>query len=861
MIIKFISNITATLYIDQEEIALLYAGKIFKYQLEIGSYLLEVIPEDKNIAAYVEDYELIEEKQTLKRIEFDVTPDKLVAYDNEELTAADENSCGQTLCFSERGIAVEKRYGVERFVTRDGKIWIVNNMHDISAQNESSSTLDTRRYDWCGRLEYSSEKKKKMFLPVLKNAKWGICDMRQCRPKDEVVSCVYDKVSAIYADWELAVCRKGSNVVMVNLNNDKYGNGHELAGQHVVAPAGEELYKTVCDEMYPVVRIDVDSWFSIDSCRTIESKSYLPHSAVVCRNGKYGILTSRNATPKYVYDDLFSKDIDGKLTRSFNTSLPLIACRGSLLGLVDANGIELTPFIYDDVFFVGELVAAQKGNAYLLLDKNGMELLPILFEDIQYDSESYIVKSNGKVGVYSVEKNDLLLPCIYDSIGQIEYKISHMWGPETIYAYLCMKNGKKGVVTKDGQLVLECRYEEIRPMILHSMGSFAAVVGYILKENGRYGLSTCNESKHMYDDIYFVHDEDCNGYAIVQKGKKWGCITYNGEVVFDIEYDSITTLDWWTCNDESYLTFLCSKDCKTYVRDEKGKFSKCLDYEEVTPYVQPLEGETRFSFVRKNGLLGLISGVVYPYILVDCKYDTLDVVTLGNKYVYLCGSRNGKKSVIVCAINNVEPARIFEVDCDEIRPVMDSVQKSSRYNKDCDAFVFVKDGKHGVMGLDGAIIVPALYDEIVQVEKDNDGKIAYFVTRHNDKLAVFNTTRRCIIPAAYDKIMFNNNYFVVRNGDAYGLYSLEGQLMLPCVHRDYAGLTTWQEQEFSRMKKIPDNEDPYASIPITIWSAEYNTYVAFNSESGSVIISVPMHFEKMMAVLKNYKDKYLERMR
>ena len=68
MIVKFISNIDATLYIDQEQVALLYAGKIYKYQLEIGSYLLEVVPVDNTIDAYVEDYELKEEKQTLKRL-------------------------------------------------------------------------------------------------------------------------------------------------------------------------------------------------------------------------------------------------------------------------------------------------------------------------------------------------------------------------------------------------------------------------------------------------------------------------------------------------------------------------------------------------------------------------------------------------------------------------------------------------------------------------------------------------------------------------------------------------------------------------------------------------------------------------
>ena len=48
-------------------------------------------------------------------------------------------------------------------------------------------------------------------------------------------------------------------------------------------------------------------------------------------------------------------------------------------------------------------------------------------------------------------------------------------------------------------------------------------------------------------------------------------------------------------------------------------------------------------------------------------------------------------------------------------------------------------------------------------------------------------------------------------------------------------------------------------IPIEIWEAEYNTYVAFNRESGTIISGNPLPFEELCTLLKKYKQTYLSR--
>lgn len=863
MIVKFISNIDATLYIDQEQVALLYAGKIYKYQLEIGSYLLEVVPVDNTVDAYVEDYELIEEKQTLKRLDFIVKDQENRLSKSKEVSLRQENTeIYPSLCdYNDRGIAVGTRYGIERFVTRDGKIWIVNDIKKVSVANASKFVLDSDRYDWCGHLQISQKTNGCSYLTVVKNDKWGVCIVEEYNSPKLLVPCIYDKVVSVYADWDLIIFQKDSYRVLVNLNGEKYNKEHELSGQYLVAPIGEELCQVICDELYPVVRVEKHEWFSLGSMSEKKVEIFFPHSVVAYKNGKYGLCHLRSANPNFVYDDLFSKCEDGKLTKIFHENIPIIARRGNFLGLVNANGLELTSFIYDDIYLVGEIIVAKKHDKYSLLDKSGMQLTPMVFDNIRYENESYIVATDKKCGIYSFSDNALLLPCVYDSISQIEYKVRHTFTHDTIYAYLCVKEGKKGVFDKEGKSVIECNFEDIRALE-NSFRGIPEYDGYLLKQNGRYGWWTHSKgivSECLYDAVETICDEEGYGYIIVKKNQKWGCYSFNGQIIFDIEYDSIRYNGCSLVGNDWLMMFLCSKDRKTYVNDAQGINYQVLDYEEVIPCVSSSTLCKGYFYVKKNGLLGLNKGVNYPIEYVKCEYGSLNVMTVGNKYIYASGKKKGKMYLIICSVNGGEPDRVHEVDCDKIYPALDSTHKEyslSSNHQDRYAFVFVKDEKQGIIELNGEIVVPAIYDEIVQVEKDERDKVAFFMTRQNDKIAAFDIKRRCIVPAAYQDIVFKKKYFVVSKDGCVGIYSLDGSSILPCIFSQYPKLTSHQFNVYSELKKNPKSDNWGNDIPITIWGAEYNTYVAFNSESGAIIVSNPMPFEEIMAVLKNYKENY-----
>lgn len=127
-------------------------------------------------------------------------------------------------------------------------------------------------------------------------------------------------------------------------------------------------------------------------------------------------------------------------------------------------------------------------------------------------------------------------------------------------------------------------------------------------------------------------------------------------------------------------------------------------------------------------------------------------------------------------------------------------------------------------------------------------------------LAVYDINHRCVIPAACQNIVFRKNYFVVTKDNSFGIYSVEGRLLLPCLFNQKTNLCRRYSEFFSDLIKNPNSNKMSDMIPIEIWEAEYNTYVAFNRESGTIISGNPLPFEELCTLLKKYKQTYLSRL-
>ena len=949
MIVKFISNVQADLVLDQEFIVLLEANKLFKYDLDRGTYLLEVIPTDKNISPYTQDLLVSDIAQQLVRIYHEKTSDDLlpnVPLDNKIIDTNDDllginkknfetiyqdedyiirrnekkiisisantndiigeyeivdeideyqefavskqhidcktygfiNIKGKEILpfiyeqatnFNRNNIAKVKRFGIERFINRDGRVWMLNDCKKMHSSNEVFFLLDSNQYDWCGILIEPNEQSyfypDVCFLPVIKNNKWGLCQLEIIRryhettidsvKVTEIVKCVYDEIISIYIDKSMILFRQGENCILVNFNGSKYEDNSELKGQYIIAPPGEIFYKAICEHIYPIVKEKViykrNDYYYDKKCL-----AYSPHSYVLFKNGKYGICTSSIDKIKYCYDDVFLNEMNGNSSKSFYENIPLIVKQNQFFGLVNSTGIALTQVDYQYIHFTGEVFIAKKNNRYTFLDKKGEKLTNKGYDDIYFENGSYIVKSKGKYGVFSIENYDLLIKCQFEKIEHIEYKTNFI-ERTTDYAYLCSKDGKYGIINKYGEKKLDYKFDEIIVCEFHSQGQ-EYIGGYLLKKGTRCGFYSPFRGiilKCQFDEIVHV-STGSETYFVVRNNDQWGCYECSGKKVFDFLYDSVKYLDDCNNNGDYVARFACLINRRNYIIDVNHNSYGYVECDDIIP----LWYSSNYCLVRKGSYYGFNINVFTT--ILRCEYDLIKVLEIDDDNIYFLVVENGNKRLIIYNQNNRRIKLSHNLDCDDLFAVSNSIVHEFEYyyysNGDVFSFVFNKDGKQGIMDIKGEIILPAIYDEITHVEQSSENDSIYVYIKQNNLLGIIGISKNRqdrIVPFEYHKIKREKNNFIVYKDDCCGLYSCKGNILLSCIFEENLNLNA---NQLSTKTKLLINPKTNSYIPVEIWRSLDNKFVAFNLESGIVIIETPQLFDDLVVSLERYKKNYLK---
>lgn len=134
----------------------------------------------------------------------------------------------------------------------------------------------------------------------------------------------------------------------------------------------------------------------------------------------------------------------------FENGLTLIT-QDNKYGVVDADGTEIIPCKYEDVYPIEHNNFVVKlGNLYGVLDKWGTEVIPMqyfLLGGVINDS-MIAIASNNKVGLISTE-NKVMIPCIYDGIELLDVAL--------VKARL---EDRYGLYTLKGEEILSVKYKE-----------------------------------------------------------------------------------------------------------------------------------------------------------------------------------------------------------------------------------------------------------------------------------------------------------------------------------------------------------------------------------------------------------------
>lgn len=245
-----------------------------------------------------------------------------------------------------------------------------------------------------------------------KDGKWGYVDTGL----NVVIPAIYDDakcfsegLAAVKITEKYGYVDKQGRFILPPLYEDAHPFKSGLASVQMgkkwgfINSRGDFLVQPYLDEAFPFgtggmapVRVDSDCYFIDSSGHRIESQRIDSDGELLAVHSFY--YTSKNP-----------------LTLSGH-----IIKRNGFWGLVNLNGDELVPFIYDE------------------------RITPY----IEYFGRLLLCNKDNKVGIIS-DNNDVVLPCEYDSIEEIE---------DSDLAFL-IKDGKWGLVDKDGAIVVDPIFE------------------------------------------------------------------------------------------------------------------------------------------------------------------------------------------------------------------------------------------------------------------------------------------------------------------------------------------------------------------------------------------------------------------
>lgn len=208
--------------------------------------------------------------------------------------------------------------------------------------------------------------------------------------------------------------------------------------------------------------------------------------------------------------------------------------RNNKVGLVNAeDGTWLLPAEYDRIektrIPLSEIFVGGKMG---YIDDWGRIVLPAHYDDaIALDGNTYFaVKESEKWGVYSKEKNDIVVPIQYD---KLDYCGGCGSKPDYVYALL---DGKWGIVSFENKTLLPFEYEFPGHQGMRS-GNW---VTNLTKENRELIINIASGKEYFEAD--YQESKLVNGFLALKKGRKYALVNSDGAQISDFEYEGIEGL-------------------------------------------------------------------------------------------------------------------------------------------------------------------------------------------------------------------------------------------------------------------------------------------------------------------------------
>ncbi|PXY44851.1 WG repeat-containing protein [Flavobacterium hydrophilum] len=385
-----------------------------------------------------------------------------------------------------------------------------------------------------------------------------------------------------------------------------------------------------------------------------------------------------------------------------------------------------------------------QNNKYGLKKGNVVVLQPE-YDNIDYRNEDFFAVKKGNLFGLLNKEGKTILETKYDSIGN------------GINSVIVKKSDKYGVFNNEGKEILPVKYNKV----LYS-NTISKTVLIKNKENNLELIINGQPSTFLFDNLVFYKNT-----VIVTKDSKKGLI-FNGNLVYNIEYDNISTDGKSfnynnsikkTLDTRKFLAF--GNDQNVFILEKEKKFG-FINNETL---IYPVEME-RLNFdiarrvvtVEKNKLKGAYFIDTKKYL--DIIYD--DIHFDGVQYIEV--KKNKLSGMIDYKLQTVIPIEY------------DDLQVQGFNN----GFKAVKNNKKGWVSLKGEVIIPMIYDEIDELDIYGDTSFKnLFKVKQGEDIGIINKINKTILPIQFEYIFKRGNFLCGKTKEAkFGLYKTDGETIL-----------------------------------------------------------------------------------
>lgn len=330
--------------------------------------------------------------------------------------------------------------------------------------------------------------------------------------------------------------------------------------------------------------------------------------------------------------------------------------------------------------------------------------------------------AKGKSSDYELEKIDVwtYLPIVEnEKMGVIDNKGNVVIEPNynniqipnpTKDIFICSNENETKIVNAKGEEKFK-KFEEVSAIQLKELATEIPYEKSVLKykENGKYGIINFDGkkiTKAIYDDISNLPYKE--GELLVEKDGKYGVISILGKNILPIQYKEIKVDEYYEAeNAYRYSGYIVGNDT------DKGTMYKYINYK------TNIETKSEFQDIKR---------------IVD--YEDKD------KF-YLIYEKDNKYGVI-----------------EDGNTILNNEYDNIEYDNLNQLFIVKKDGKYGIVKLNGETLISCLYDEM-----DIEG--IYIYALKNEEQTIFNTSGEKIEDPKYKSVynVENTNYKITINDE------------------------------------------------------------------------------------------------